>query len=475
MITKIMLIEPPKDYWFLMGEYMPPPTPLLVLAAYIEKELTDVDIEIIDCQAERKDWKDIKRDIESFSPSIVATTGFTCNAYACARVVEIAKRVDKSIVTVLGGLHFSATAEESLNNYPEIDYIIRGEGEVTFVELIKSLRKGKKFHKIKGLSFKHNGKIVHTPDRPLIENLDSLPYPAYHLVEKKIKNYHFVMMAGRNKKYLILEGSRGCNHKCTFCSQWKHWNGTWRKKSARRIADEMEHVYDNFGGEFLWLTDDNFGYGKRAKELWEELRKRKFTEDISWFFQARTDDIANHPDLVAKLREVGNTWILVGVENHSSEVLKEYKKGIKVKEAYKAIKTLKENDIFSQSMMVMGSRKDTRESIEQFRQFSMDLDTDLAIYSVLTPLPGTDVYENAKRNGWIMDDNYSNYDMVHAVMPTETLSREQVQEELYLCYKRYYGSIPKNIAGFFSKNEIKRRTYRHMAGKSVLSKLRRLI
>lgn len=178
MISKILFIEPPKDYWFLMGEYLPPPTGLLVLAAYVEEELPEIEIEILDCQAERKDWKGVRETIESFSPSIVATSGFTCNVYVCARVVEVAKKVNDDIVTVVGGQHFSFTTEESLNDFPEIDYIVRGEGEVTLVELIKTLRDGKNIGRVKGLSFRHNGKVIHTPQRPLIENLDTLPYPA---------------------------------------------------------------------------------------------------------------------------------------------------------------------------------------------------------------------------------------------------------------------------------------------------------
>lgn len=475
MVTKLLFVEPPKDYWFLMGEYLPPPTGLLILAAYIEEKLPDVEIEILDCQAERKDFKDIEKHIESHSPSIILTSGFTCNAYVCARVAEIAKRVNTDIVTIVGGQHFSFAAEASLKDHPEIDYIIRGEGEVTLLELIKALRNNKNIVEVKGLSFRLDEKIIHTQPRPLIENLDTLPYPAYHLVENNIKKYHFTMMAGKNTRYMILEGSRGCSHRCSFCTQWKHWNGVWRTKSAMRIADEMEYFNEIFGGEFLWLTDDNFRYNNRAKELWHELRQRKFTEDIAWFFQARTDDIANNSDIVAKLRDVGNNWILMGVENNSPEILKDFKKEVKVNDAYRAVKILNDNDIFTQSMFVIGSRKDTARSIEELRQFSLDLGSDLAVYTILTPFPGTEIHESALQNGWIEDTNYAHYDMSHAIMPTETLSRRQVQEELYHCYKAFYGSISRNISGLFSKNEIKRRVTRHMAGKSVLTNLRHLI
>jgi anaerobic magnesium-protoporphyrin IX monomethyl ester cyclase len=281
-------------------------------------------------------------------------------------------------------------------------------------------------------------------------------------------------MAGKNKKYLIMEGSRGCRHKCTFCTQWKHWGGKWRTKSAERIASEMEYLHERYGGEFLWLTDDNFDYRRRAPDLWDALRSKKISKDLTWFFQARTDDIANNPGMVKKLSDVGNNWILIGVENNSPKNLKNFKKNIKNSDAAKAIKILRDNGIFAQAMMIIGSRSDTSESINRLRKFSLDIDPDLALYTVLTPYPGTEIYDEAVKNNWIEDKNYAHYDMVHAIMPTETLRRQQVQEELYRCYRSFYGSLPRNIAGLFSKNEIKKRCYRHMAGKSVLRNLRRL-
>lgn len=475
MAYRVLFIEPPKHYWFVMGDYLPPPFSLLALAAYVERELPEVEIEIMDCQAEGSSWDDIEKRVESFSPSLVASSAFTCNAYACVRAAEIAKTVDENIITVMGGSHFSSVAEESLVDFPEIDIIVRGEGEETLVQLIKAFKEEKKYSDILSISYRHGNKIVHSPKRPLFENLDMLPYPAYHLVEDNLKKYHFRMMSPKNKRYMILEGARGCIYKCYFCSQWKHWGARWRTKSPKRIAAEMEHLYNEFGGDYLWLTDDNFEYKKRAGELWKELKPRKFIEDISWFLQARTDDITKNPELVSKLRDVNNTWILLGVENDSPERLKEFKKGTKAEDAYNAVKILKKNDIFTQAMLVIGSRKDTKESIERLKHFSLELDAGLLIYTALTPFPGTEVYYDAYQNGWIEDKNYAHYDMVHAIMPTETLTRKEVQGEIYECYKAAYGSVSKGIAGMFSKNELKKRVYRHMAGKFVLTKLRKLV
>jgi anaerobic magnesium-protoporphyrin IX monomethyl ester cyclase len=475
MKPSILFVEPPRNFWFVMGEYLPPPSSLLILAAYVERELPEIDIDIVDCQADRITWQGLERYIESVNPLLVLTSGFTTNAYTCARTCEIAKTVNKDITTVVGGIHFSFTPDESLQNYPEIDYIVRGEGEQTVVDLIRTVKNNGNIAEVKGISYRKKDRILHNPARPLIENLDTLPYPAYHLVEQNLKRYHFTMMAGRNTRYMILEGARGCEYNCSFCTQWNHWGCRWRTKSAKRIANEIEFLHQNYGGVFLWFADDHMKVSERGKKLYEELRNKPCKEDIMLFFQARIDDIAHNPDLIGKLREVGTYWILTGVETNAEETLKEYKKGITTSDAYQAIKILNEKDIFSQAMFVIGSRRDTHESIERLRQYSLNLSPDIAIYTALTPFPGTVYFETAKKNGWIEDTNYTNYDMAHAIMPTESLTRKEVQEELWRCYRTFYGSLTKNIGGVLSKNKLKRTLYRHMAGQFVLEKFRRLI
>ncbi len=474
-IKKVLFVEPPREYWFVMGEYLPPPTTLLILAAYLQRELPDLEIEVIDCQAQRISWDKLPNHIESNQPDIVLTSGFTCNAYSCARTAEISKKINQDIITVVGGIHFSFVPEESLIDFPEIDIIIRGEGERTLVQLIQTINKEGKLGDIKGISTRHKGKIINTPPQPLISNLDTLPYPAYNLVENNIKQYHFTMMAGRNTQYMVLEGSRGCEYKCTFCTQWNHWQGIWRTKSIKRIADEIEYLNDTFGGVFLWFTDDHINLKARGKKLYEELRHRKCKEDIMLFLQARTDDVAKNAQIVKNLRSVGTYWIMCGVENNSPETLKEYKKGTKNQDATITMKILRDNDIFSHAMFVIGNRSDTNVSIQNLREFSYNLKPDFAIYTALTPFPGTHYFNLAKQNGWIHDNNYTHYDMAHAIMPTETLSKQEVQEELWRCYQNFYGSYRRNIAGVFSKNKLKRILYRHMAGQHVLTKLRRLI
>ena len=472
---KVLFVEPPKDFWFVMGEYTPPPLGILQLAAFLESRIPDFDIVVLDCQAEQIGWDDLKRHIENIEPDVVVSSALaTCNTYTIIRTLDIVKKIDPQIKTVVGGQHFTALANESLESYSEIDFIIRGEGELTLVDLLQDIEQGRPFVKVDGISFRHGDKIVHNRPRALIDNLDDLPFPGYNFIENNMDKYHFKMMAHSNAGYAMVEASRGCSHKCTFCSQWPYWRGRWRTKSPKRIADEMEYIYNEYDISFLWLTDDNLGLGKRTSDLCDELIKKGVSDSITWFIQARSDDIVQHKKILPKMRRAGNYWVMAGLERHDDKTITNYHKGIKPNDSKLSMDLLKENGIFAQATLIMGDRSDSHNSIQKLRDFVNNVDPDLAIFMVLTPFPGTDLYKTARENGWLEEDNWANYDMAHAVMPTEHLTVPEVQEELYLCYRDFYGSIKRRITGVFSKNVFKRKTYRYMASQGLLQYMRDL-
>jgi anaerobic magnesium-protoporphyrin IX monomethyl ester cyclase len=472
---RALFIEPPKDIWFVMGEYLPPPYGIIQLAAYLEREVKNVEIELLDCNAEKVDWKKMEERIAAFNPDVVACASLaTCNTYAVVKTLETAKRMAPKALTVTGGQHFTATAQDSLQRYPEIDVIVRNEGEQTLVELVSAQQQGVGFQNIQGVSFRNGAEIIHNLSRPLIANLEDLPYPGYHLVKGNMHKYHFSAMSGKRAPYALIEGARGCNHQCTFCTQWRHWQACWRLKSAKRIADEMAYCSREFGSEMIWLTDDNFGAGQRPKEIAEEIIAKQLPDDASWFVQARCDDIIRNKDTLPLLAKSGLSWVLLGVENSNPATLDYFKKGITPNDAKTAVRLLRDNGIFAHAMVIIGNRKETYQSILQLREFANDLDPDFIMFGILTPFPGTEVYAEAERNGWIEDQNWSHYDMIHAIMPTETLSTQQVQEELYGCYRDFYGSWGRRLGGLFSGKPMKRRTYWHMLMSGVMGKIKSL-
>jgi anaerobic magnesium-protoporphyrin IX monomethyl ester cyclase len=281
-------------------------------------------------------------------------------------------------------------------------------------------------------------------------------------------------MAGEKAPYALIEGSRGCSHECTFCTQWRHWHGRWRVKSPKRVAAEMAYCVEKFGSKLVWLTDDNFGSGTRPREIAEEISKHGLPRDAKWFVQARCDDIIRNKETLPKLRISGLNWVLLGVENSNPSTLEGFKKGTTPQESKTAVRLLQENNIFAQAMLIIGQRKDTHETIKQLREFANELDPDLVMFSLLTPFPGTEIFSEAERNGWIEDHNWSHYDMIHAIMPTETLSLKEVQEELYRCYRSFYGSWTRRLRGIFSTNPLKRKVFWHMAQASVLGQIKSL-
>jgi anaerobic magnesium-protoporphyrin IX monomethyl ester cyclase len=473
---RVLFVEPPKDFWFIMGEYVPPPFGILALAGYVEAQGLDLEIGVVDCQAEGLDWKGLERRIEGFQPDVVAPSALsTSNAYAVLRTAELAKEVDPGTLTVVGGQHFTALAEESLRGHPVIDFVVRGEGEETLAELLEKLVEGRSPGGVRGLSLRDGDGVVHNPDRPLIEDLDSLPMPGYRFVEEHMGEYYFALMAEREMPFAIVEGSRGCRHDCSYCSQWRFWRRNHRAKSPGRIADEIEHIHRVYGSRFFWLTDDNLGLGERTEMLCDELIRRGMGEEVSWFCQARCDDIAARGDLLPKLRESGNVWMLVGFDSPNPETLDSFRRtGIDRSKAREATDLLRRNDIFTQGTFIIGERRDSHESIKALREFADQVDPDIATFMTLTPFPGTEIYETAKREGWIKDTNWGDYDMIHAIMPTEHLTREEVQEELYECYREFFGSWPRRYRGFFSSNEITKRTYQYLSRKAILAGLRSL-
>lgn len=471
---RVLFVEPPKDFWFIMGQYIPPPFGILTLAGYLEKAVPEVDVKIVDSQAEELDWSGLEKRIEDYKPDLVAPSSLsTANAFLALRTAQLTKSINPATKTVLGGQHFTALPEETLRKYPDVDYIVRGEGEETLAELVNALSLGIDPIDVRGIALRFREDVRINEDRPLICDLDSLPYPAYHRVARHMKSYYFSLMAEKEKPFAIVEGSRGCSHRCSYCSQSPFWRHSQRRKTPKRIADELEHLNNTYGSALFWLTDDYFRLDTEAEKLADEIIRRGLK--ISWFCQARCDDIMKNRANLQRLKEAGCTWMLVGFDTPSPGTLLNFRRdGINSDVAKEAVNTLRENDIFSQGTFIIGERKDGRATIKALREYADWLDPDIATFMALTPYPGTEIYDEAVSRGWIEDENWAHYDMVHAIMPTENLTREEVQEELHRCYDEFFGNWSRRFRGMGSKNPYTRRTYQYLARQAIMTGLRSL-
>ena len=448
---KVLLVEPPKTCWELMGEKnVSPPLGLAQIAGMLENH--SVDVEIVDCNASGLNWDNLEDKIEKIQPSVVGCTAITPFFYEALEVMKLAKRVDEKIFTVMGGPHPTFTIEETLQN-PGVDAIVKGEGEITFLELIRCLEKKDGLSKVRGIAYRNGNKVVQTLPQPPAD-VNGLPLPAYHLLP--MEKYHFVVL----DNFITVLSSRGCPHRCTFCSEWRFWRA-YRARDPVKVVDEMELLNKKYGRDCFWFGDDCFNVDKKhIQGICTELMERNL--GVSWFCQGRADFLIKYRDLLPGMRKSGNLMTQIGVETSKNEEMRSFNKGLTIDQIKKAVDLLKENDIVSQGLILIGSRKDNADSILHKLRYMKWLDVDFPIFTVYTPFPGSDIYEEAKINNWLEVQDYSKYDMAHAIIPTEHLSREQVASFYYYCFKSCYLDPIKLAKGLLSRNEWKRKIWRHM-------------
>ncbi len=301
---------------------------------------------------------------------------------------------------------------------------------------------------------RQNGGLIKTPDQPLID-VDELPIPAYHFLP--MNKYRFTAFG----KFTTILSSRGCPHKCTFCSEWRFWGAKWRPRDPKAVVDEMEILNKEYGRECFWFGDDCFNVdGEHIHGICEEIIKRGL--DISWYYQGRADLVIKHKELLPEMRKAGNLMAQIGVESSTDRELREFNKQLTTREVGEAVELLRQNDIVCQGLLLIGSRNDSARSIEHKVRYMKWLDVDFPIFTMFTPFPGSDVYEEAKANGQLETVDYSLYNMANAIMPTEYLSRRQLTSWYHWCFTSCYTDPVKLARGLFSRNSWKRRVWRHM-------------
>ena len=449
---KILLVEPPRKTWDIMGRCVSPPLGLAQLAAVLEAE--GINVDIIDCNASEIGWSALGEAIERSQPDIVGATAMTPFLYEALRAMETAKAVGPDIITVLGGPHATFTPKETLDQNPEIDIIARGEGEQTLLELIRCCEKGGDLSQVKGIAFRDGQEVVLTPPQPLVD-VDELPLPAYHLLP--MEKYYFTVFG----KFATVLSSRGCPHKCTFCSEWRFWGGKWRPRDPKKIVDEIELMHKKHDRECFWFGDDCFNVdAEHIRGICSEIISREL--DISWYYQGRADLVIKHKDLLPQMRQSGNLMAQIGVESSTNKELEAFNKNLTMEQIKEAIDLLQKHDIVAQGLQIIGTRCDSANSIAHKLRCMKWLDPAFPIFTMFTPFPGSDIYEEAKASGWLETLDYSLYNMSNAIMSTEYLSRKQLMSLYHDCFKYYYLDPIKIVKGLASRNSWKRRVWRHM-------------
>lgn len=432
---EICLINPSwitkeEDIWHGIKATMPPLS-LLSIAAYLEERGRDVAI--VDAHVERLSILELKVRISQLQPKIVGITVMTATAAPSNLIARLVKEVDSSAVVVMGGVHAEILPEECLSNQG-VDTVVRGDGEVTFYRLCEAIFNGGSYKHIPGISFRdiENGKfrIVHNPPAEAIKDLNQLPIPAYHLVP--MHRYYPAVGAYRKLPAINMLMTRGCVGRCSFCNSAKTY---LRTRNAELVVEEIINLKKRYGIREIQFYDDSFTITRRNVLKFCKLMKKKKV-GMSWAVFARVDFIDQ--EMVRMMKEAGCHQIMLGVESGDPEILKKMGKPIQLKQTERAVGIVRDAGIEIRCAFVYGCEGETIVSIQKTLSFALKLDPDLAIFNIATPYPGTQLYRWAKQNGYLIHEDWTEYELGRPVIKLPTVSPEEISKFYKKSFKIFY-------------------------------------
>ncbi len=396
-----------------------PPLSLSYLAGVLRRE--GIEVRILDFLVTSYHPKKLRQELQEYRPQVVGATCVTLNYPIARRMLKVCKDFDSHITTVIGGPHVTFALEGTLLPSPWIDAIVIGEGENTLVELAKAAGENKDVHDVPGIAFADEGKVVKTAARGLIEDLDQLPFPARDLLP----------MA----RYRALDApctvitSRGCPYQCIFCSGRRMFGPKVRFRNPGLVVDEIEKLQHDFGLKRINIVDDTFTLNRRhAQAVCEEILRRGL--NIKWSVFARVDNLDQ--ELAQLMKRAGCEWVLFGVESGDEGILKTIKKGITPDEVRRGVKTAFEAGINVFNSFIMGLPGENPDTAMKSLAFGDELYKKYGAkygFHMLSPLPGTELYEKAKEYGIrILSRNWARYNANEPITETPTMSRQMVRE-----------------------------------------------
>lgn len=364
------------------------PINLIYLATSILDKVDSVKVENIS----RFNLPRLKKIIRKEDPDIIGIGCYGEDRIGAFKAVKLIKNINPNIKIIMGGMLGSSLYELVLNNFP-VDIIVIGEGERTLPEIIETFKKNKQLKNIKGITYKHNNKIIKTKPRPIIKNLDEIPIPHYKL---------FYKYKGSNKdNWLPLISSRGCFYKCNYCWISYFWGNTFRTFSIPRIVNEMRELIQMTKCNNLVFYNLIFkNYKKELIKFCREIKKEKL--DIQFILQSRADNI--NKECLYWLQKIGCKTIAIGVESGSQMILNKVGKQLKTEQYIKAFKMIKNFNIGSSCSLVVGLPGETKKTIMKTADLIKKIKPDELRVNFATLYPSTPLYDTAKRQNLISDD-----------------------------------------------------------------------
>ena len=407
-----------------------PPLNIMYLAAALEK--ASMSVKILDDDLYQVGPLKIANLASKIDPVVVGVTATTATIKNALKYVKAIKKTLPNTLTVIGGPHPTFIPEETLKAGDALDVVVIGEGEETLAEVAEEYKKNelKNFSNVKGIYYRDNGRINATPPRPLIKNLDELPFPARHLIPFKEYKTSQSQAGG-------IITSRGCVFNCNYCSSSLIMGKKFRSRSAENVVDELEVLVYKYGVNDIAFLDDIFMLNKRrARAVADEIKNRGL--DISFVTSSRVDTV--NQELLECLKSAGMSTLYCGIESGSQRVLDIMGKGITLKQAEDAIKAAKKVDINVLGSFILGYPGETAQEMDQTIDFSIKLDPDYSQFSILTPFPGTPIYYELKQKGLLGTEDWSKYTVLDSVVNYEKLglTKKLVERKLSKAYLKFY-------------------------------------
>lgn len=429
---KFLLVDPPHKIWEFLRAWVPSQG-CLQLAAYLER---DFDLEFLDCTIQDDPWRSLEERVRYLRPEVVgisvACTYFIYDAMNAARLV---KDVSPTSIVIVGGNHPSLIPEETLRECRAIDFICVGEGELTAHEFLQAVeRKEGDFSHILGLAYlDEKDTFVFTGHRSLIEDLDSLPMPAYHLYDME---HPYIRLPSEGNRSLVANFARGCSFACTFCSESVFWRRHYRTRSPKLIVDELELLKERYNRQMFYVGDDIFNLTREKTEGFIEEMTRRKTGQHLWI-QSRADLVIRDEDLMDGLREAGVYQFMIGIEHASQKFLDEIQKHTRMEQNKRAMEIVHGHGMMVMATLMVGFWDETEEDRRRLMRFVRPYVDHFGL-NVVTPYPGTAFFEEMERLGRLKTKDWSKYDQIEAVMDTRYNTAAEVTEAHISLMRRYY-------------------------------------
>ncbi len=398
---------------------------------------------------------EIMNELSAFKPDVA---GIYSTTFAWKKALFTASEIrnDRSAscpYIVAGGPYPVAMKEKCLEGTADIDAIITGEGEITMVEMMHRLSQGKSLEGVKGVIFRNEETVTINPPRPLITDMDSLPFPARELLGDA-KNYIPPPATYKRKPVAVIMTARGCNRRCIFCFQIdKERKLGVRFRSVENVMEEIEHCLKQGYREIKFIDDTLAADYDRAMQIAKEIKRRKL--DFTWFASACVHQV-DQP-LLQAFKEAGCWAILFGAESGVQKNLNTIRKGITLEQIRKAVKAAKSAGITVYTPFLFGLPGETFEEGLKTIEFACELNPDIANFHALTPFPGTELYDNIDKYG-TMSDDLTDFTYQGAAFVPHTMTRQEVSELRQLAFKKFYSRpsyIMKKILALRNLNDLR--------------------